>query len=103
MSSVFAARDDRDLRFTQEWDGQCLAFDRRTSDLFVVPEVGRRLLNALRQGGPMDARMLLDEMASGDPATDRDSVEVIERVLSEFESCGLIEPFCVDCCGPDSP
>lgn len=103
MTSAFAARDGCDLRFSPDWDGECLVFDRLTTDLFVVPELGRSLLESLQQGGPMDAQMLLDEMAGAVESVDAEGIVVIEGMLREFESCGLVEPFCVDCCGPDAP
>ena len=106
-SSVYAVRNDQDLRFALESEGECLVFDRLTNDLFVVPQVGRALLETLRRGGPMDAHMLLGELAGAESdvnaIADAERVTEIEGVLREFESYGLIEPFSVDCCGPDAP
>ena len=109
VSSVYATPHDQDLRFALESEGECLVFDRLTNDLFVVPQIGRSLLETLQRGGPMDARMLLDELAGRDSDVnahadaDAERVAQIEDLLREFESYGLIEPFRVDCCGPDAP
>lgn len=107
VSSVYATPHDQDLRFALESEGECLVFDRLTNDLFVVPQIGRSLLETLQRGGPMDARMLLDELAGRDSDVnahaDAERVAQIEGLLREFESYGLIEPFRVDCCGPDAP
>ncbi len=78
-----------------------MVFDRSTTDLFVVPEIGRPLLEALLQGGPMDARMLLVELSDGDTTPDPDSEAQIDRMLLELQASGLVEELCVDCCGPD--
>lgn len=104
VSSVYATPHHQDLRFALESEGECLVFDRLTNDLFVVPHLGRAVLETLQRGGPMDARMLLDELAGRDSDADADAERVtqIEGVLREFESFGLIEPFRVDCCGPDA-
>lgn len=101
MPGVFLSRGDRDLQFSPAWDGECLVFDRLTTDLFVVPEIGRPLLEALRQGGPMDAQMLCAELAIGDKTPDAEDEAAIDNLLLEFETCGLVETLCVDCCGPD--
>lgn len=101
MAAVFLARTDRSLLFSPDWDGGCLVFDRLTTDLFVVPEIGRPLLEALLQGGPMDARMLLAELSGGDATPDADSEAQIDRLLLELQASGLVEELCVDCCGPD--
>ena len=113
VPSVYATPHHQDLRFALESEGECLVFDRLTNDLFVVPQLGRAVLETLQRGGPMDARMLLDELAGRDSDVSADAdadaeaeaerVAKIEGVLREFESYGLIEPFRVDCCGPDAP
>ena len=76
-------------------------FDRLTTDLFVVPEVGRSVLEALQHSGPLDARMLLVELSGGDATPDPEAEATIDNLLVEFQTCGLVEPLCVDCCGPD--
>jgi len=100
-SPVFALRADRSLRFSNDWDGECLAFDRLSSDLFVVPEVGRQVLERLAQVGPMDGKTLLSEIFGAEGSDDEGGAEAIESLLREFTTCALIEPFCADCCGSD--
>lgn len=101
MGGAYVARDDRELRFSPTWEGQCLVFDRLTTDLFVVPEFGRPILEALQLCGPLDARMLLAELSGGDSTPDPEAEAAIDNLLLEFQACGLVEPLCVDCCGPD--
>lgn len=101
MPGVFLAREDRELQFSPAWDGECLVFDRMTTDLFVVPEIGHSVLVALEQCGPLDARMLLAELSDGDVTPDPELEARIDKLLLEFQTCGLVEPLCVDCCGPD--
>ena len=101
MPGAYLAREDRQLQFSQSWDGECLVFDRLTTDLFVLPEIGRPILDALNTGGPMDARMLVAELGIGDGLQDAEYEAAVDRMLVEFQACGLIELLCVDCCGPD--
>ncbi len=101
MADVFLTRGDRELQFSAVWDGECLVFDRLTTDLFVVPEIGRSMLVALQQCGPLDARMLLAELSGDDATPDPEAEATIDNLLVEFQTCGLVEPLCVDCCGPD--
>ena len=101
MSSAFLAREDRELQFSPAWEGECLVFDRLTTDLFVLPEIGRSILDALRLCGPMDARMLVAELGIGASFPDTECEAAIDNMLLEFQTCGLVEPLCVDCCGPD--
>lgn len=101
MAEVFLLRTDRELQFSPAWGGECLVFDRLTTDLFVVPEIGRPILEALQQCGALDARMLLAELSEGDTTPDPEAEANINNLLVEFQTCGLVEPLCVDCCGPD--
>lgn len=101
MSDAFVARGDRELQYSPTWDGECLVFDRLTTDLFVLPEIGRAILESLNRGGAMDARMLVAELGIGDSNSDQDCHAGVDRMLLEFQACGLIEPLCVDCCGPE--
>lgn len=101
MSGAFVVRDDRELQFSPLWDGECLVFDRLSTDLFVLPEIGQTILDALHKGGPMDASMLVAELGIGESDSDAECEAAIQRMLLEFDSCGLIELLCVDCCGPD--
>ena len=101
MSDVFVVREDRDLLFSPAWDGECLVFDRLTTDLFVLPELSHLILEALRDQGPMDAGMLVVELDLTDANPDPECEAAVDRMLLEFQACGLVEPLCVDCCGPD--
>ena len=101
MAGAFIVREDRELRFSPAWEGECLVFDRLSTDLFVLPEIGQTILDTLRKGGPMDASMLVTELGIGETDSDTECEAAIHRILLEFDSCGLIELLCVDCCGPD--
>ena len=101
MAGVFLARSDRELQFSPAWEGECLVFDRLSTDLFAVPEIARPMLEALQRCGPLDARLMLIELSGGDATPDAEAEANIDSLLLEFQACGLVEPLCVDCCGPD--
>lgn len=80
------------MTYSQAWDGECLGYDRRTGDLFALPELAVMVLGALGSTGPQSSECLARMI----PMVETSELQtVIEGLLAN----GLVERLSVDCCG----
>lgn len=99
MSNAYVLRQGRELRFSPRWDVESLVFDANTSDVFVLPELGRLILECLQEDGAMDAQALTNAVCNEPAVVGLENHEMVSEMLIQLANCQLVEPLCVDCCG----
>lgn len=99
MSNAYVLRQGRELRFSPRWDVESLVFDANTSDIFVLPALGRLILESLQEAGAMDVQSIANAIGNDPSVVDVESHEMVSEMLIQLANCQLVEPLCVDCCG----
>ena len=102
MSNAYVLQQGREFRFSPNWDVESLVFDTNTSDLYVLPALGRFILECLQESGAMDAQSLTNSVCNDSSVVGLENLEMVSEMLIQLTNCQLVEPLCVDCCGPNS-